>query len=162
LLEPAANLTVINLILPVLCNSLQPDDTNHVAMFAFTHNVWPGHRVACLNKFNMTLQSRVSLVIQDIHLLASIAKQVSLKKTWKFEDSMPLIISACSHWIAQKLLAKATKSCFASRCTCTLPDDCASASARADRMSWAAYLTVPTGKTYRVRQLHQGESCSTV
>jgi len=81
LLEPAANLTVINLILPVLCNSLQPDDTNHVAMFAFTHNVWPGHRVACLNKFNMTLQSRVSLVIQDIHLLASIAKQVSLKKT---------------------------------------------------------------------------------
>jgi len=96
LLEPAANLTVINLILPVLCNSLQPDDTNHVAMFAFTHNVWPGHRVACLNKFNMTLQSRVSLVIQDIHLLASIAKQVSLKKTlevWRFNaiDNISLL-----------------------------------------------------------------------
>ncbi len=126
----------------IACSQKKP---NHVAMFAVTLYAWPGHRVARSTKINITWQSRTSLVIQHIHLLASIAKQVSLKKTWKFEDSMPLIISACSHWIAQKLLAKATRSCFASRCTCTLPEVCASAPARAVRMSWAAYLTVPAG-----------------
>jgi len=96
LLKVAAHLTVINLILPVLCNSLQPDKRNHFAMVAFTLYVRPGHRVVCLNKVDMTLQSRVLLVIQDIHLSASIAKQVLLKKNlevWSFNaiDNVSLL-----------------------------------------------------------------------